>query len=306
MRKHRVQQTRNPYLQQSKQVRKLVSTVKRDRPSRPIRAKSNRPFTSVFISGGIGDVIAVESFLSDEEKENLTTIFYATNKRPFLEELFKSTTSFPNLKNHINVWEDFSKFWCFYSVEDFIKKCRDCRVPFNSKIHLSKDLSILKVFEEIKLGTLKYNESSFLKNQLIDVNAYNLPQNYLVILPYSTDKRIRNRDFDSNDWEAILMTLKESGMKGIVINSEKEPIPESDLLIDLSQKTSLIQAIEILKTSRGYFGIDSWMSVLAAKLFDYPNLQIKSHNEHCYSNSPFYYAPKTNFNFLVEQIKAPS
>lgn len=301
MRNHRIQQNRKSYFGQQKPVRKLVSAVRRERP---LRAKIVKPLSSAFISGGIGDVLAVESFLSDQDRQSLTTIFYATNKRIYLEELFRSVNTFPNLKYHLSAWEDFSNFWCFYSLEDYIKKCRDSKISVNSKIKLAKDLSILRVFEEIKAGSLKYNGCSFLKDTLTNISYLNLPQNYLVVLPYSTDKRIRKRDFNLDDWEQVLLVLKENDMKGVVINSEKEPIPDSNLLIDLSQKTTLTEAIEVLKASKGYFGIDSWMSVLAAKLFDCPNLQIKSNNEHCFNNSFFYYAPKTSFDFLVGQIKA--
>jgi hypothetical protein len=302
-RHQRIDQKRiHPY-KTNQTAKKLVSTVKRERP---LRAKIVRPISSAFISGGIGDVIAVESFLNNEDRQTLNTIFYATNKRQYLEELFKCLTNYPNLRHHETVWDDFSKFWCFYSLEDYIRKAKDQNFPCNSRVKLSKDLSILHVVEDVKKGILKYNNSSFLTEMMAVIDHFDLPPNYFVILPYSTDKRIKKRDFDENDWIEVLETLKEAGTIGIVINSESESIPTSDLLIDLSQKTRLTEAIEILKSAKGYFGIDSWMSVLAAKLFDSPFIQIKSQNQHCYNNAAFYYAPKTNFDFIVSNIKKPT
>ena len=86
----------------------------------PIEKKSNinkiKEFrkvssNSIFITGGIGDIFAVESFLTDQERHSLTTIYYATNKRVPIESLFRCLKNFPNLRNHINVWDDVNNFW---------------------------------------------------------------------------------------------------------------------------------------------------------------------------------------------------
>lgn len=281
--------------------KKLISTVKIERPH---KIKIHRPFKSIFLSGGIGDVIAIESFLSDQERQSIQTILYATNKRIFIEELFKSLTSFPKLENHISLWDDFSDFWCFWSLEDYISKTKEKHTQLNSKLQDCKDLSILRFFQEIKKGNANYNESSFLKEKVANISHLNLPHDYLVIVPYSTDKRIKERDFNKHDWDEILVNLKNHDLYGLVINSEKEMVPKNKLIIDMSQKTKILESIEILKGAKGYFGIDSWISVLAAKLFDVPNLQIKSRNVHCYDNAKFYYAPKTSFEFLVKNITA--
>jgi|LakMenEpi03Aug12_release.lakeMendotaPanAssembly.Ray.scaffolds.fasta_scaffold15092_6 hypothetical protein len=301
-RTQRIQEKRNCNQTHKTDMRKLVSAKK---ISRPLKAKMTKSLDYGFISGGIGDVIAVESFLSTEHRNRLKTIFYATKKQQEIEQLFKSLTNYPNLEEHLSVWDDFSQFWCFYSLQDYLNKSRHIQ-PLKTQARVATDLSILSVFENIKSGLYQYNHSSFLQQELTNIVHLNLPSNYVVVLPYSTDKRIKKRDFTEEDWNQILKTLKDSQIKGVVINSENEEIPESDLLINLSQKTTLTEAIEVLKMAKGYFGIDSWMSVLAAKLFDIPNLQIKSQNEHCYNNSAFYFAPKTNFEFMVKQIIAPS
>jgi hypothetical protein len=280
--------------------RRIISTNTRKRPE---KAKFEKITNSAFITGGIGDVIAVESFLPDFHRQNLKTIFYATNKRIYIEEIFNCLKSFPNLKEHISVWDDFSSFWCFYSIEDYFKKVKE-----NEKILKVKnalDLSISKVFQSVKNGIFKYNNSSFLKEELIKINKFNLPKDFVIILPYSTDKRVENRDFNNEDWNNIIKTLNKFQINGVVINSKKEFVPNNNYIIDLSEKTNLLEAIEILKISKGYFGIDSWLSVLAAKLFENTNLQIKSNNLNCYNNSFFYYAPKKNFDFMLKKIIIP-
>lgn len=279
---------------------KVVKTNKNIRPAKVFAKKTQ---SAIFITGGIGDVFAVESFLTNDEREKLQTIYYATNKQVYIEGLFRSissiSSSYPCLKNHHVLWKDFSKFWCFYSIEDYIKSSRN-----NSNIiNYCKDLSIIKVFEDIKAKKIKYNNSTFLKQKLTNIDHFNLPNNYITILPFSSDKRVNKRDFDYNDWLSVCYILKKNNQKGIVINNEENVVPKNENIIDLSYRLTTLEAIEVLKNSQGYLGIDSWLSVLAAKLFEKPNLQIKSLNKHCYDNACCYYAPKTEFDFLVNGIK---
>ena len=275
--------------------------IRASKINRPVRVPTSIPHKNCFISGGLGDVLAVESFLTKNERDNLEAIYYATNKSKYIKELFNSLKNYnyPKLKEHHVVWDDFSEFWCFYSLEQF-SKTTDIQY-YNSNNCL--DLSILKIFNEINTNKRHYNESSFLGTNLADVDYLNLPNSYFVILPYSSDKRMKSRDFNDKDWSCIDNLLKTKNKKGIVINEGNDPVPVFDGLINLSNKLTIPEAIEVLKKSDGYFGIDSWLSVLAAKLFNFPNLQIKSLNQHCYDNAAFYFAPQKKFNFMVEKIK---
>lgn len=248
-------------------------------------------------------MFAVESFLSDAERRSVKTIFYATNKRDFIEPLMGSIKNYANLKNHVSVWDDFSKFWCFYSLEECIHKLKKDGVGHSPELKNSLDLSILRVFEQIKSGALKYNGSSFINEKIADIDSFELPKRYIVINPCSTDKRLRGRDFTKDDWDNSLELLRAGDFYGVVINQGNDTIPDSNLLIDLSNKTSVKEAVEILKHATGYVGIDTWLSVLAAKLFDEPYLHVKSVNPHCYANVECYYAPKTDFSFIQKSIK---
>ena len=276
----------------------------------PIEKKSNinkiKEFrkvssNSIFITGGIGDIFAVESFLTDQERHSLTTIYYATNKRVPIESLFRCLKNFPNLRNHINVWDDVNNFWCFYSLEDYLKRT-NCSSKFTRDLKNSKDLSIIKIADEVKQKKLLYNGSSFLKENLTSIEKFNISEKYVVISPFSTDKRLDQRDFDKHDWDQTLIFLNQKNIKGVVINSGNDVVPEHSSLINLSNLTKIEEAVEILKMSEGYFGIDSCLSVLAAKLFDKPFLQIKTVNKHCTSHFDFYYAPKNKFNFINREI----
>jgi len=291
---------------QKKQIKLLNenSFKKEKKIQRPNKIHINRWNKSFFITGGIGDILAVECFLTDIEKSNVETIYYATRKKQQIENLFKSNKSFYNLKNHINLWEEHNNFWCFYSIEDYLKKTKNNKL-INYKN--CKDLSIIKIFDEINKKNIKYNKSSFLENKLCNIDKFNLPKNYIVILPYSTDKRISDRDFNNVDWDNTIKILEKFKTKGVLIGEEKnKKIPNNNFFINLINKTSIEEPIEILKKSQGYLGIDSWLSVLAPKFLDVNNIQIKSNNEHCYNNAHCYFSPLNKFDFLVNNVNYPT
>lgn len=282
-------------------ISKKIITKEVTRPLKQHQRVYNR---SVFFSGGIGDVLTIESFLTDDEISRIETVFYATSKREPIEELFRSLL--PKISNHISVWDDFSKFWCFYSLNECLPKMSKKLPHLREPLSKSIDLSILKFFEEIKNGQRSYVGSRFLDQHLTDITKFNLPTSYAVICPYSTDKRIKNRDFNKCDWESCLEYLEKLRMKGVVINKGEDTIPQNASLINLANATTITEAVEILKAAKCYIGIDSWLSVLAAKLFDEPYLQVKSNNRHCYENAMLYYAPKRDFSFMVKCIQSPN
>jgi len=131
-----------------------------------------------------------------------------------------------------------------------------------------------------------------------------LPENYILISPYSTDKRLKERDFNEEDWNKTLKFLEQKNLQGVIINSGNDIVPKSSYLVDLSNLTKIEEAVEIIKAAKGYLGIDSWLSVLAAKLFNNFSLQVKSVNSHCLNNAAFYYAPKKEFNFIDTKIES--
>jgi hypothetical protein len=258
---------------------------------------------TIFVSGGIGDVITLESFFTEEQRRTLTTVFYATNKYHFIEPLFRSMPNYPALKNHVTVWADFSKFWCFYSKEDCLRKLIAQKQSYPQSLIFAQDYSILPRFEDIKAGKLRFTGSSLLKHKVASLDELILPDKFITLCPFSTDKRIKTRDFDQSDWQITMDYLRKKGMKGVVLNEGHDTIPSEPELINLSNKATLPQAIEIMKLSMGYLGIDSALSVLAAQFFRPEEMTIKSHNGHCYDNLVCYYAPHRSFDFVVREIK---
>jgi ADP-heptose:LPS heptosyltransferase len=290
-------------LQRREQSRKRGITPPQVKGSKTRPAKSYRNSSSIFITGSIGDFFALESFLTEEQRKSISRIVYATQKKSEIQTLFSSLSNFLSLKEHVSIWTDFSDRWCFFDKQECIRQFAIKKKSVPADLHVAEDFSILMKFPMIMNGSLTYNGSSFLKQKLAEISRFDLPKSYVVICPCSTDKRLANRDFDVKDWTECLKWLEKIGKKGVVLNTGKDSIPSSDFLIDLSNQTSINEAVEVLKSACGYIGIDSSLSVLATKLFFGPTLQVKSVNPHCYRYAKCYYAPQTDFSFMVREIK---
>lgn len=259
----------------------------------------------IFLSGGIGDIFAVESFMPTEARNALSAIYYGTQKSREIIELWGALPNYPNLKKHRVIWEDFSKFWCFYSMGECVRKIMDAHMPLPMNVRRVQDYGIFTIFEKAKAGMLQYNGSSFLEHKLAEVDRFGLPEQYVCVSPFSSDKRLRTRDFDEGDWAETARMLRECGVRGVVLNRGPEAVPAAPEFIDLTNRTTILEAVEILKGACGYVGIDSFLSVLAAKLFNHPQLVIKSNNDHCYQNLQCYFAPQTDYRFVVRKIQFP-
>lgn len=256
---------------------------------------------AIFLSGGVGDIFALESFLSDEQRNLIDTIYYGTSKRLPIELLFRSVPTFPNLTKHVVAWDDFRSFWCFFHKHECIARMRAASLYVDPHLEACEDFGIGVKFEQIKKGLMPYTGSSFLKHRLAGVSRFKLPHVYFVVAPYSSDKR-GLRDFTSQDWLNVSAYLQKHGLIGVVLNDAYDHVPSNPMLINLSGQTTLLEAIEVLKFAKGFIGIDSSLSVLATKLFDYPNLHIKSKNLHLFENKEVYYAPKKTFEFINEDF----
>lgn len=264
---------------------------------------------SILITGGIGDFMALESFITQEQRVMLEGIFYATRAAEPIQTLMQSVSNYPNLRNHIVLWKDFSHFFAFNNKEEVLGSLSKGGADVTARGRRNRWLQILShtndysIQRKFHLTTLKpFVGSSFLSNKLTDASRFGL-KDYYVICPYSKDKRNTQRDFKRKDWQATISLLKLFNAKGVVLNQGEDNVPPNPSIINLSNQTNICESIEILKNSKGYIGIDSCLSVLASQLFSPPHLMIKSVNTHCYNHKHIYYAPKTSFEFLNTEFK---
>lgn len=276
-------------------IKKIVSSVRRSAKIIPDSYRSNR---SILLTGGIGDVLAIEAFLPDEQRAFLSTILYATPKYKIVREIFCALPNYPRLEHHQVVWDDFSNFWCFYKRDGCISHLHSIGRPVPNELTTCQDLSIATIFPLIKIKCLKFTGSSLVKHTVADIRKFDLPNAYITLCPYSTDKRFNTRDFQEEDWRYVIQALERRNIVGVIVNSGGDICPDHHRLINLTNKTNILEGIEILKAGIGYWGIDSAFSVTASELFTSPNLVIKSRNPHCINHTDCYYPKQPNLQFI--------
>lgn len=248
-------------------------------------------------TGGIGDILSLESHMSEEETKNLEHVYYATRAKKIID-LFKIKEIFPLIKSHNVIWDDFSDFYCFHSKPECSKLLE--KTPDNWGRVL--DWSILTRFPEIENGTRQFKGSSFLKIKIADISHINKSRRNLCVNSYSLNDPNNPRYFSIQEWAEILHYLHKNDIQGIVLNIGDKSVPEDKHLLNLTNKTTLFEAIELLKESMGFIGVDSALSVLASQLFDEKSIVIKSRSTHLWRWKHVYYAPKTSFNFIMPKI----
>lgn len=245
----------------------------------------------VLVTGGIGDVFAVESFLTDEQRKAVKKVYYATRAAGSLIGVW------PPGAEHVVLYDDFD----------------DLLFAFHSKaevaFHLDSppedwprttDWSIIGAFDRLQHSPC--NGSGFLRDDR-DLSAFDLPERYVVVFPHSdNDPKMTDRNFTKEDWDETAAFLNDKGLRGVVLGTSGRPAPTCWTFIDLIGKTTLAESLTILKGAAGYVGIDSCLSVLAAKLFG-EMICVKSRSEHVHRWKHVYYAPHTEFDFVCGSVR---
>lgn len=253
------------------------------------------------MTGGIGDFIAIESHIPRRLKKEIEVISLGCFHNSEIKEILEACGgSYPNLKK-----VDF-----FFS--DFVNDPHTgLPVPGgNLEEEIGKlekrgflNLSMTSSFEKIMKKEMLFSGSCIFDNKLADVDRFNLPRGYCVIFPYSL-KAMPQRQYDERDWRETLRMLSCEGKKGVVITQSVAEIPKSDDLIVLRNATSISDAVEIIKKSQGFIGIDTFAATIAAQM---PiRMAVKSTNEKTHTwKKHIYFAPRKNFSFLGRKINNP-
>lgn len=237
------------------------------------------------ITAGIGDFIALESVLRPGERPGM--LYYATRAEDAIREL--APHCFPRLKGQVSLYRDFTgpftKRFCFDSKEQLLQYVR---LDFDPAILV--DLSIGRVGQEYLAGKRSFVGSSLLRKPLADVSRFALPERYCVVHPYSANARTPLRDLTSQEWQYALLFLRDQDLTGVVLNrGGSEAAPRDGRLLDLSNKTTLLEALEITKGATAYFGSSSCFSVLAAQVVEPDLCHVKGHDQLRDKWQAFYY-----------------
>jgi hypothetical protein len=254
----------------------------------------------VFWSGGAGDLIACESAFTDEYRKSVTRMYWATRVKPQMSPLFTRLPSFPNLVDHVSLWSTFDKE--IFSFKDF-------NHAYNQSLHQHlvtgavDDWSIIKRFN----NPMDFTYSSFVKYKLASIEKFKLPEQYVVVCPYSSvtepSVQVWRRFFDK-DWDWLFEHLKTLNMPGVVLNVGNDIIPDNDCLINLANKTTMAEAMEIVKKAYSMVTIDSGLSILGCRVFPADRIIISTLNAVFWMYKHVYCAPHKQFDFIVPFLGA--
>jgi hypothetical protein len=237
----------------------------------------------ILICAGLGDFIASESYMTDEECLAVETVYWATANQKFIEEAVQFDKIFPNLKEHKVLYNDWG------TPEDQIYKRKWFRIFYkielNSLLNLSLDKQWLEnelldsgppnFYNEIYKGTRSYVKSRIAQLEYPLPNIA-LPEKFVLIHPWSETLRDKNRDFDADDWAGVFGFLEKHNIQGIVVNKSTELPPSHHMLTDLSNQLTLPEVFGLAQRATYYMGCASFLHVLTPKLLDEDRIFIKS------------------------------
>jgi hypothetical protein len=256
-------------------------------------------------TGGLGDFIGAESFMSDKEKDSVTTVCWATRNREEIRDAVDLRSIFPNMVDEKILFDDFcderpTRDW--QPGDRFMNIGKKQELNLKCGLNLSQaeldaisDHSLDATLEGIFAGQRRFQSSRIAtRTPLPDVSHFNLPDRYIVIHPWS-DAEINGREFNESDWPSIFKFLNNAGLKGVVVNQSKYLAPKNDLLIDLTNKTNLKETLSIIKDASGCILCASSLACFATKIFPIHKIWLKGGHPHMFSEwaTRFYHGPFT-------------
>ena len=280
--------------------------------------KLNKNKKYAFVICGVGDFICIDYFLNFKDIH----FIFASKSSLLLKTLLMETEK--NDKNdrclqHFAVYFNFDILNRpgFNDVNEMFQ-----RLPYLKLLNKISQINVvdIKLFKYIqniincnpKIEALNKN-NRFLNKTYCDVKKkFNLPENIMLICPYTQDNRVQcilcdkmhtetnnciaTRNFTIKDYYNTESILKSNKMIGVIVTDVESILPDEikDSFINLSGKTSIEESIEILKACHGYIGIDSFLSIIATKIFTSNDVIIKSNNKHAYNWGKVYWYPFTS------------
>lgn len=236
----------------------------------------------VLLTCGIGDFIAMESYFTPTERLAVRAIHWASRARAALMQLVPLV--FPNAGEYVverdKFGPPFSRTFCIHSAREL--PGLDPRVV---------DWNVAQIVAEVRSRARRYGGSSFVGRKLADVSRFNLPPRYFVVHPYSENARTPIRDLTEQEWVLAHKRIRLNSATAVIINRGEQRLQRLPNTIDLTNETTLEEAIEITNGASGFIGAASLFSVVAAKTLPASHLVIKGSRDLKMNYAGFYYAP---------------
>ena len=264
-------------------------------------------------TGGLGDFIGAESFMTNEEKDAVTTVLWATRNRKEICAAVDLKTIFPNMQGERVLFDDFcderpTRPWQpgdrFINIHTKIELNTKCGLNLTEEeLAAISDHSLDATLEDLFAGRRRFVGSRIaLGHGWPTVDQFNLPEDYVVIHPWS-DAEINGREFTNADWHEIFVFLDRYNITGVVVNQSAMPAPAHPRILDLTNKTTLKETFSIIQGAQGAILCASSLACLASKMFDPGSIWIKGGYPHMFTEwaTYFYHGPYTNPNMIIHE-----
>jgi hypothetical protein len=261
-------------------------------------------------TGGLGDFIGAESFMTEKEKDSVTTLLWATRNRKEIQEAVDLSSVFPNLKDQKILFDDFcderpTRPWQpgdrFMNIGMKHELNLKCQLGLsNAELDAISDHSLDASLQRIFSGLRWQSSRTVTRGNWPSLNHLKLPDSYVVIHPWS-DAEINGREFNQNDWYQIFKFLEKNNISGVVVNKSNQHPPDHKLLIDLTNQTSLKETFSIIRDAKFAILCASSLACLATKMFQKNQIFLKGGHPHMFTEwaTYFYHGPFTNPNDLI-------
>lgn len=262
-------------------------------------------------TGGLGDFIGAESFMTEEEKDAVKVVMWATRNREEIRSAIDLKLIFPNMVEERIMFDDFcddrpTRPW--QEGDRFMNIGKKHELNLKCKLNLSQsdldaisDHSLDATLDRIFSGQRQFQTSRFAtRNILPDITHFNLPSRFIVIHPWS-DAEINGREFNDADWQNIFTLLENVECTGVVVNRSSKYAPNHHRLIDLTNKTSLKETFAIIRQAEACVLCASSLACYATKLFPKNKIWLKGGWDHMFSDwaTYFYHGPFTVPNDII-------
>lgn len=259
---------------------------------------------------GIGDACAIDSLLTQEERNNISELAFACKFGPKLASLFKSNPFYPNLTS-----------FRFISIEDGereMRKLDPTAVPFfhfrcdaNFQYNFQIGKKLLKLDgEELNIidaaalfqSNREFNNSSFINNAKhadVEWNELDIKPGEYILFHYPTSTRPRSdiASINEQDWAFVNKLSQETGNKVVVVTDTPITPPLNNYII--LQNYPIKSLVALAAYANFYAGCDSWLAILCSKVLPVNKLFVKSHKPNIQTDiltntwQQKYFLPKT-------------
>ena len=169
-------------------------------------------------TGALGDFIGAESFMTEQQKDSVTHVLWATRNRKDIRAAVDLKLIFPNIQEEVVLFDDFgdqrpTRPWqpgdSFMNIHTKIDLNRMCGLGLSdhelSEIQdFSLDATLQRIFQGHRYQTSRFTTNG--RSEWSDISRFDLPNRYVVIHPWS-DAEVNGREFDDADWNCIFKFL---------------------------------------------------------------------------------------------------